>query len=229
MRACLATARERAGDAAELCLVGEPGSGRAELARALHAHGPRAAEPFVRLPAALVRRGSLPAGADPIGRGDELHGVIRIASKWEAARGGTLFVADIEDLDDAAQAVLAGLVTGELRDGRPVPRLLASASAEPATLRDEGSLHPRLAERLASRVLHVPALRERGDDLGALCVQLLGEWAARNGGRPAALTAAALADLARRPFDGNIPELRELLEQAAALATSGVIESVPDR
>lgn len=224
MRACIDAARALASESTDLCLVGEPGSGRAELARSLHAHGPRAAEPFVRLPAALVRRGSVPSDAE-----SELHGVLRIASKWEAARGGTLFVSDIEDLDDAAQAVLAGLVAGELGGGRPAPRLLASASAEPAVLGEEGSLHPRLAERLGAHVLPVPALAERGADLETLCARILAEWAARSGVPTPSLAPAALADLASRPLDGNLPELRELLEQAAALAPAGSIERVPER
>ncbi len=230
MRACVDAARELARGHADLCLVGGPGSGRAELARSLHAHGPRAAEPFVRLPAALLRRGSVPSGADPASAaGAELHGVLRIASKWEAARGGTLFVSDIEDLDDAAQAVLAGLVAGELGGGRAAPRLIASASAEPAVLGEEGSLHPRLAERLGAHVVRVPPLAERGADLEALCARLLAEWAARSGVAAPSLAPAALADLASRPLDGNLPELRELLEQAAALAPSGSIERVPER
>ena len=230
MHACVDAARALAEDTADVCVVGEPGSGRAELARAIHAHGPRAGEPFVRLPAALLRRGTVPGPGDPsAAAGSDLHGVLRVASKWDAARGGTLLVANIDDLDDPAQALLAGLVVGELGSGPGRPRLIATASAEPTALAEEGSLHPRLAERLAAHVLRVPPLRERGEDLARLGGDLLAEWASRSGATPPVLAAEALAELARRPLDGNVPELRELLEQAAVLATSGVIERVPKR
>jgi two-component system response regulator HupR/HoxA len=229
MRSCIDAARALAGECGELCIVGEPGSGRATLARAIHGHGPRAGEPFVRLPAALLRRGTLDLTRGPGSPDGDLHGALRVASKWQAARGGTLFVADIEDLDDAAQAVLAGLATGEVPGGGSAPRLIASASAEPQALGSEGSLHPRLVERLAGRVLGVPALRERRDDLGDLGAQLLDEWAARSG-RPAPVIAErALAALAVRPWDGNLPELRELLERAATLAGAGPLDALPER
>lgn len=221
MQSCLRAARELAAGTEDVCIVGEPGSGRATLALALHTHGPRGAEPFVRLPAALLRRGTLVAGAAAPAETSELHGALRVASKWEAARGGTLFVADIEDLDDVAQAVLAGLVTGDLAGGRETPRLVVSASAHPRELGAEGSLHPRLAERLTPHVIAVPSLRERAADLAPLATQLLEEWSERVKRPAPVLDHQALAALARRSFEGNVRELRELLEHAAFLSGSG--------
>ncbi len=224
MATCVAGARRLAASGADLCLVGEPGSGRTTLASAIHANGPCAAEPLVRLPASLLPR--RPSGAADM-RGFELESALRIAAKWEAAGNGTLFVGDIEDLDEAAQAVLAGLVAGNLTPSRARPRLIASASAEPAVLEAEGSLHPKLAERLSSSVLRVPSLCLRRDDLAALAAQLLGDWAERLGRPAPALAAAALDQLGALSLDGNIPELREVLEEAAALATTPRIERIP--
>lgn len=218
MKACLKVARELAQGTDDACIIGEPGSGRATLALAIHSNGPRNAEPFVRLPAALLRRGTLVPSTEANGDASELHGALRVASKWEAARGGTLFVANVEDLDDVAQAVLAGLVTGDLASGIRIPRLLVSASAHPTELGEEGSLHPRLAARLAGHVLAVPPLRDRAADLAGLAAQLLAEWSERVGRPEPALDEASLNALVRRPFEGNLRELRELLENAALLS-----------
>ncbi len=221
MQACLRVARELARGTDDVCIVGEPGAGRGTLALAIHSNGPRGSEPFVRLPASLLRRGTMATSTEVSTHASELHGALRVASKWEAARRGTLFVADVEDLDDVAQAVLAGLVTGDLASGGPTPRLVVSASAHPTELGEEGSLHPRLAARFASHVLAVPPLRDRTADLGALAVQLLSEWSERVGRPAPALDAPSLDALARRPLEGNVRELRELLENAAFLSGGG--------
>jgi two-component system response regulator PilR (NtrC family) len=154
---------------------------------------------------------------------------------FQAARGGTLFLDEIGDLPLAMQSKLLRAI--QERAVRPV----GAVAEAPVDVRLVSATHKDLAEevhagrfrqdlyyRLNVIQIHVPPLRERMEDLGAICSALLARIA-RDAGVdvPPTLAAGAMAQLARYSFPGNVRELENLLHRAVALADGDIIEA-PD-
>jgi two-component system nitrogen regulation response regulator GlnG len=142
-----------------------------------------------------------------------------------AAAGGTLVLDGAADLPPAVQAWLAAwLADRRDGDGRPLSlRVVALFPGDPARLRAEGRLRDDLLWRLQAFTIRMPPLTERGEDLPALVRALLGRTSARTG-RALALTDAAMDRLARHDWPGQVRELEQVLEEAAALARDGTID-----
>jgi len=210
-------------------LLGEPGTGKALLAHAIHAASRRAARPMVSLdvaavPAALLEGelfGVAAAGHVPPA---QQEGRIR----W--ADGGTLFLHDIGLLPLALQAKLLHVLQSRSvqplggGDAHPVDvRVIASTSRDLAAMVQRGEFRADLYYGLHVLPLRVPALRDRIEDIEAI-VEVLLETLCRRGGLPAkSLGASALAALQRRRWPGNVRELRDVLEQAFLAGSSPVL------
>jgi DNA-binding NtrC family response regulator len=187
-------------------VVGDEGTGAADLAAEIHRAG-GGRKPFVQVPcgqlafAAAALAGHVQGAWSGADQGSE--GLARRAG------GGTLVLDRVEELDRQAQKVVARLCDGFVRPvGSPVEvrvdvRLIA-------TCRDESSLAPELRHRLAGAVLRLAPLRERRGEIAGLVERFLA------GRRP--ITADALADLAHRPWPGNISELRAAVERLVAFS-----------
>jgi DNA-binding NtrC family response regulator len=195
-------------------IVGEPGTGRALLARAIHAASGRTgafltvecggvAAPIVEAELFGHRPGELPGvAAGRLGR-------------LEEARGGTLFIRDIDRLSATAQARLMAV----LPDGGAV-RLIASASRDPAALAEAGEFRADLAARLGTAQVVLPPLRARGHDMVLIAQALVAgiEGAPRHGiDRDAALLLAA------HSWPCNVRELEDVVRRAAVLARGSAI------
>ncbi len=200
MRRLLEQLAQVAGTRAPLLIEGEYGSGRHRVALAIHRTGPRASGPFVR-----VHVGALPGdGAD-----EALFGGAGGASLHASAAGGTLYLEDVEGLPAPAQArlILALHDRGDVR-------VIASTTTDLAAEVARGAFRADLRDRLAVVRVHVPALRERREDLEPLALQLLAERPER--GAPRAITPGALERLAAHDWPGNVRELRDVLATMAA-------------
>jgi two-component system response regulator HydG len=177
-------------------LSGETGTGKAALARALHAGGPRAGGPFVRIACA-------DPGLDPL-------------AELARARGGTAYLADVDQLAPAAQ----GRLLRALEDGGAEgARIVAGVQAElsPGT----GRMRPDLYYRIAVFPVHVPPLRERRDDIPLLLRHFLERHAARQGKTVSGLTERANMALLDYDYPGNVRELENLVERAVVLVGDG--------
>lgn len=222
-----------AGDTSVL-LIGEPGSGREAVARAIHCSSWRRHRPFVPIDCSGARQpgfeselfGSL---------GDDASGTGAKPGLMEATAAGTVYLNEIGDIPPAAQAeLLRALETwtvrrrGEWRAREADFRLLCSTSADPQRLVDEGRLMPELLHRAAGVSIHVPALRERPDDLELLVATELSRLQACCGCR---LGDGTLEVLRAYAFPGNLRELETVLQHACVLASDGVIlpEHLPAR
>jgi len=216
-------------------LCGESGTGKELAARAIHRYSRRAAGPFVAVHAASLS----PSLAE-----SELFGHARGAftgadrphkGLLEQADGGTLFFDEVADVPPALQVkLLRVLELGEILPvgaDRPVQSDFRLISATHQDLRRrvaEGQFRHDLYYRLITFEIEMPPLRERGDDIVELATCFLTRLAQPIGQnhsgvfRPA-LSAAALAELRRRPWWGNVRELRGAIEHAMILARGGPI------
>jgi transcriptional regulator with PAS, ATPase and Fis domain len=211
-------------------LLGETGTGKELLAHAIHAASPRANKSFVSVNAAAIPENLLEAeffgtapgaftGADRKAR----------AGKLQIAQGGTLFLDEIGDMPLSLQAKLLRVLQekefeplGSNEVLRCDVRLIAATSRNLDALVAEGLFRADLYYRLNVLPIVVPPLRERREDLPALCEAILDSLLAE-GHAPRELDEEALALLARYDWPGNVRELRNVLERASLLSDEAVI------
>ena len=230
--AALDDARKVAPTGTTVLLTGESGTGKEVLARAIHHASPRAEGPFVALncaalPETLIEselfgheRGAF-TGADKLKRG-----------RFELAAGGTLFLDEIGELAPAAQAKLLRVLQ-ERRYERVggTTTLEADIRLIAATNRDleRGVADARFREdlyyRLAVFRIHLPALRERGDDVLLLADHFVRQLGGNMGKPEPGLSREARDLLVAHSWPGNIRELQNAIERALILAQGELISA----
>ncbi len=209
-------------------LLGETGTGKEVLARAVHeASGRRGAFVAVNcgaLPATLIeselfgyKKGAFSGAAE------DRPGLVR------SADGGTLFLDEIGDLPLASQAALLRVLQERevtpLGATRPVKvdiRVIAATHRDLRKLADREQFRADLLQRLAGFTLSLPPLRERREDLGDLCAIFL--TLARGESSDLCLAVEVARQLLTYPWPGNLRELEQVLSAAALLARRGTIE-----
>ncbi|NMG42393.1 response regulator [Aromatoleum toluvorans] len=219
-------------DAPAVLVLGETGTGKELVARALHFNGPRRDNPFVELNCASIPAQLLESELFGYERGAFTDARERKLGLVETAEGGTLFLDEIGDMDLSLQAKLLKLLEektvrriGSLRDQRVNVRIVAATHRPMEALVREGSFRADLYFRLCVFQLSLPPLRERGADILSLARHFIRLHAARYGKTPPALTPAADALLLAHRWPGNVRELRNVLEQAVLMATGAAIDA----
>jgi DNA-binding NtrC family response regulator len=231
MRELFALARRAAHSQATVLILGETGTGKDLIARAIHEHSARAGRPFVVFDGGAVA---------PTLIESELFGHVRGAftgadnerpGVFERAHGGTLFLDEIGELDVALQpkllrALESGMAT-RVGGSQPVRfdvRIIAATNRDLRMEVDQGRFRSDLFYRLAVILLQVPALRERVEDVPLLAAHFLEGVVARDQGDIERLRAhmdGVFGGLARWRWPGNVRELRNVVERAVALADPG--------
>lgn len=214
MRRLVSRARQVAMADGCVLICGEEGTGKGRLARAIHGWSKRAHEPFVAVDCASLAPESLER---------ELLGDGRSRGRIDLARGGTLYLTGVQVLPRHLQARLRLAL-----DAAPDVRLMAATPMAPDVLEQEAEsarFDPELHERLAAFALTAPPLRERHADLSRLCAALLADIARRTGRQELHLASDARARLEGYAWPGNVRELATVLERAAIVAGSDVIEA----
>lgn len=199
-----------AGTDLTVLIEGESGTGKELVSRALHDHSRRSNAPYIS--ASL-------AGASAAQIDQELFGP---GGKVAQAKGGTLFLEDIDELSPEAQTRLAALLQTEDPKERSDFRLIASAQRSVSSLVRQGAFRQDLFYRLNVVVIRLPPLRDRLDDVGDLARAFLLR-AKREGLPEKSIDNAAIERLKAHPFPGNVRELENLLRRAAALSPAPVI------
>jgi DNA-binding NtrC family response regulator len=208
---------------------GETGTGKEEVARALHARSPRAPQPFVGIDATALPESLAEALLFGHERGAFTGADQRRIGFFEAAGGGTVFIDEIGELPAALQPkFLRVLERGEVvRVGGHAPvkvdiRVLAATHRDLRHEIEAGRFREDLYYRLAQVRVLLPALRDRREDIPILCQSLLQSL----GSSPHdtwTFEPTALEFLSTQPWPGNVRELRNVLARAAAFAQGSVI------
>ena len=199
-----------AGTDLTVLIEGESGTGKERVARALHENSRRASGPFITVSLAGL-------AARQVDR--DLFGVEGMVAQ---ARGGTLFLEDVDELPSEAQTRLAGLLHAEDPKERPNVRIIAAAQRNLAALARQGAFRQDLFYLLNVVTVHLPPLRDRLDDVGDLARSFLVR-AKREGLPDKSIDNAAIERLKAHSFPGNLRELENLLRRAAALSPAPVI------
>jgi DNA-binding NtrC family response regulator len=204
-------------------IEGEPGAGKASLARFIHDTGERAGKPFVAVNCAAIAWDRL---------APELFGVRRTGARGEpgkvhAAHGGTLLLKEVGELPEPVQAKLVHLLeTGEVepvggtRAERVNVRVIASSSARLLNLARSGAVREDLFYRLNVLPVYLPPLRERRHDLPGLAENLVAALSEETGKPLTGISEAALRLLDAYDWPGNLRELENAIYRAVALADS---------
>jgi DNA-binding NtrC family response regulator len=215
---------------ANVLLLGESGSGKELIARALHARGPRRRHLFVPINCATLGRDLLENELFGHERGGFTGAHERKRGLFELADGGTLFLDEIGELDPSTQAkLLRVLERNAFRRVGGTTLVNVDLSVIAATNRnlEEAIAAKKFREDLYYRLkvvtIAVPPLRERREDIPALVEAFIADFNRRSDGKIKGITPQAMRWLTELPWPGNVRELKNAVESAAMLASNETI------
>jgi DNA-binding NtrC family response regulator len=218
-------------------ILGETGVGKEVVAEQIHRQSPRAKAPFVRLNCGSLPENLLESEFFGHERGAFTGALERKLGYLEAADGGTLFLDEIGELQLAMQAKLLRVLEsrrfqriGGREEIAVDVRIIAATNRELEAEAREGRFREDLYFRLSAFVIMVPPLRERPVEVGLLAELFVRQFAQRMGVAPPVLRPDAAAALQRYGWQGNVRELRNVIERAVVLAEAGEIrlEHLPE-
>jgi DNA-binding NtrC family response regulator len=210
-------------------ITGESGTGKELVARAVYQHGPRAKAPFLAMNCAAIPENLLESELFGHEKGAFTGADRRRIGKFEQCNGGTIFLDEVGDMPLALQAKILRLLQDQVfeRVGgnetiRTDVRLIAATHRELKAWSEQGKFRPDLYYRLDVFAIHLPPLRERGDDLPLLVRHYLRRFSRELGREVREVSPEALECLRNYPWPGNIRELQSVLKKAL-LQASGTI------
>jgi DNA-binding NtrC family response regulator len=231
MRRLLLQLERVAQSEARVCILGETGTGKELIARAIHERSGRAKGPFVTLNCAAVPAELIESELFGHEKGAFTGAASRHSGKFEQAHQGTLFLDEIGDMPLGMQAkLLRVLQEGELErvgGDKPVPvnvRVVVATHRNLDELVTAGQFRQDLYHRVFVFPLRLPALRERPGDIPVLLQHFARQIAHQNGWKPKPFLTEAVSLLETYRWPGNVRELRNVVERLLLLADEEVDE-----
>jgi two-component system nitrogen regulation response regulator GlnG len=211
-------------------ITGESGTGKELVARAIYQHGPRAKAPFLALNCAAIPENLLESELFGHEKGSFTGADRRRIGKFEQCNGGTIFLDEVGDMPLALQAKMLRLLQdqsfqrlGGTETIRTDVRLIAATHRDLKAWSMEGKFRPDLYYRLGVFTIHLPPLRERGDDLPMLVQQCLRRFSRELGREIREIAPEALERLRCYAWPGNVRELQSVLKRALLRASGPLL------
>ncbi|MEH3021840.1 MAG: sigma-54-dependent response regulator transcription factor AlgB [Pseudomonas oryzihabitans] len=231
MMSILETARQVATTDANVLILGESGSGKGELARAIHAWSRRAKKTFVTINCPSLSADLMESEMFGHTRGAFTGASESTLGRVSQADGGTLFLDEIGDFPLALQPKLLRFIQDKEyeRVGDPVTRradvrILAATNRNLEQMVAENEFREDLLYRLNVIVLNLPPLRERKEDIVDLAERFLARFV-KDYNRPAhGFSEAALGALRNYGWPGNVRELRNVIERASIICGQDLVD-----
>jgi nitrogen regulation protein NR(I) len=209
---------------------GESGTGKELVARAIYQHSRRAAGPFLAINCAAIPEGLLESELFGHEKGAFTGADHRRIGKFEQCSGGTLFLDEVADLSPLTQSKMLRLLQEQqferLGGNETIQtnvRVLAATNRNLEVRVGQGVFRQDLYYRLSVFTIHLPPLRERGDDLPLLAQHYLRRFNRELGKDVQSIEPAALELLQRYPWPGNVRELQSVLKQALLQGAGSIL------
>ncbi|WP_296754214.1 sigma-54 dependent transcriptional regulator [Thiobacillus sp.] len=225
MRATLIKAERIARTDISVLITGETGTGKTRVARFIHQNSARQQAPFVSINCASLPENLLESELFGHVKGSFTGATESRAGLFEEADGGTLFLDEVDTLSPAMQAKLLSVLQEKIirrvgsNKGKKVDiRIMSASNQDLSLLIEKGHFRSDLYFRLNGIRLHLPPLRERGQDLQNLLQRFLAIYGNKYGRSGLRLTPRAEAYVLGYPYPGNIRQLESFVEQMAVFA-----------
>jgi two-component system, NtrC family, response regulator AtoC len=232
LREVLARVEQVAPTASTVLLRGETGTGKELVAHAIHINSPRESGPFVRVNCAALSPGILESELFGHEKGAFTGAVARRAGRFELADGGTLFLDEVGDLPMEVQIKL--LRTLQEREFERVGgtetikvdvRVVSATNRNLEELIRDGKFREDLYYRLNVFPIHMPALRERVEDIPRLVEHFVAKFSRTSGKAVRGITPEAVTVLQTYNWPGNVRELENTVERAMIVARAAEIQA----
>jgi two-component system, NtrC family, response regulator AtoC len=224
-------ARVAARSSSTILVLGESGSGKEVLARAIHAESPRAGGPFVAISCAALTETLLESELFGHEKGAFTGAASRRKGKFELAQGGTLFLDEIGDISPKLQLDLLRVLedktfqrVGGSETIETDVRVVAATNRDLAKAVAAGAFREELYYRLNVIPVTLPPLRERPEDVPLLVQHFLERLSKELNRRIDGVSPEGMAALVAHAWPGNVRELRNVLERGAVVAKGHVIQ-----
>src|SRR4051812_29691346 len=219
-----------AGTDISVLVTGETGTGKELIARELHNRSPRAKQPFITINCGAIPENLLESELFGHVRGAFTGAVSNKTGRFQAADRGTLFLDEIGEMPLALQVkILRALQervvvrVGDTNAESVDIRILAATNRDLDAEIKAGRFREDLYYRLNVVNLHLPPLRDRGDDIVVLARYMVGRYAPEYGGTVRGLTPNAIAAIKRHRWSGNIRELENRIKKAVVLSDKALL------
>lgn len=206
-------------------VTGESGTGKEVIANAIHYNSPRARKPFVAVNVAAIPADLIESELFGHEKGAFTGAIGRRIGKFEEANGGTVFLDEIGEMDINLQTKLLRVLqeskitrVGSNKEIKLDVRVLAATNKNLAKRVQEGLFRDDLYYRLQGFLIHLPPLRERGNDVILLAQQFLKQTCAQNRLPLKTFSKAAIQQLLSHNWPGNVRELKALVERAVLIS-----------
>jgi len=213
-----------AGSRATVLLRGESGTGKELIARAIHANSPRARGPFVKVNCAALPETLLESELFGHEKGAFTGATASRKGRFELADGGTIFLDEIGDISLTTQVKLLRVLqemaferVGGTQTIQVDVRVVTATHRELEKLIAEGTFREDLYYRLNVVPIHLPALRDRREDIPMLAEHFRRRFSQQNE-KQVSLTEDAVWELTRHPWPGNVRELENVVERLVVMA-----------
>jgi len=211
-------------------ILGETGTGKELIARAIHNLSARRDRPFIKLNCAAIPSGLLESELFGHERGAFTGAIVRKAGRFEAADKGTLFLDEVGDIPLELQPKLLRVLQeheferlGSTRTQHVDVRVVAATHRDLKQMVEEGKFRSDLFYRLHVFPLPVPPLRERREDIPLLVRHFVDEYAGRMNRRIATIPPQAIEALRSYSWPGNVRELQNFIERTVILSPGSVL------